>query len=627
MARGLADHRPYAQGAARLAYGLSPAGRLVHVRDAERGAACNCVCPACDRPLVARRAKTWHFAHQPGAECPRAYETMLHRLAKEVLEENLALWTPAVRVEGDGVVHQPFPARSMSFESARLETWMGQIVPDIVVTYRGHELIVEIFVTHACDEAKITKLRDMGLAAVEIDLSKLPRDADRAQVAKAVTKSAPRRWLYNPKLDEAVVEHRRKVEAAEQERLAKLGRQADRFAQHWERLQEAQPLPPDERAKTLIARAQALELKALIGLKATGDRAFAVEPRAWQAELVEALIISPPTYWGPVRGVSVTQLAKDLRQRGQVAALLQTSPTREMDRLIRQRRADFATPESLIRGYLTHLAKQGLLLSEKDVWRAAPQAQQQVKARRIELAARRDRLEDLEETLDDLLDRAGVDASAFDAARWRRDEHPVLGASPFAIAHAGGEAWRDLERQLQALRAAFHQNGDDPGDLGLPVLPAIHAARQARAEAAAARRREDEARRAAEADAREAAARRTAESLLRQPEAFLFQPCAPGRPIDRLTLARASNDGLWTVQRQIEQEYERREAEAQRVNEANTAVSNLRRLAANARGEDWAEVFLHSTWPELGHRRPIDVCVDLASQRRCERLISGRRRG
>ena len=70
----------------RLIYAIASDGRLVNVDEVETGHDCKCICPACKEPLVAKNnglVREHHFAHLSGSECDFAYESMLHLLAKE----------------------------------------------------------------------------------------------------------------------------------------------------------------------------------------------------------------------------------------------------------------------------------------------------------------------------------------------------------------------------------------------------------------------------------------------------------------------------------------------------------------------------------------------------------------
>ena len=72
-----------------LTYALNSEGKLVNIEQAESGKKCNCICPACQKSLVAKKGKKrkHHFAHSSGKNCKHAIESMLHHLAKDKFQE------------------------------------------------------------------------------------------------------------------------------------------------------------------------------------------------------------------------------------------------------------------------------------------------------------------------------------------------------------------------------------------------------------------------------------------------------------------------------------------------------------------------------------------------------------
>ena len=60
--------------------------QIVKIQDIERGKNCNCICPACGSPLIARKGNVniWHFSHINGSNCTYGYQTSLHLLAKDI---------------------------------------------------------------------------------------------------------------------------------------------------------------------------------------------------------------------------------------------------------------------------------------------------------------------------------------------------------------------------------------------------------------------------------------------------------------------------------------------------------------------------------------------------------------
>ncbi len=50
-----------------LTYAIDASGRMVSIESVENGLACNCICPKCKQPLIAKnegRTRHKHFAHQ-----------------------------------------------------------------------------------------------------------------------------------------------------------------------------------------------------------------------------------------------------------------------------------------------------------------------------------------------------------------------------------------------------------------------------------------------------------------------------------------------------------------------------------------------------------------------------------
>lgn len=74
-----------------LTYALDSSNKLKHIDAVENGMACGCVCPCCKEKLMAKNGGTkrmHHFAHASGVDCEGAYETMLHLLAKERIQDS-----------------------------------------------------------------------------------------------------------------------------------------------------------------------------------------------------------------------------------------------------------------------------------------------------------------------------------------------------------------------------------------------------------------------------------------------------------------------------------------------------------------------------------------------------------
>lgn len=181
-------------------------GKPVHVKDVERGLKCGCKCAACGEDLVARQGKVraWHFAHKSGKNCAYGFESSLHLTAKNLIGNFRCIDVPDVRMEfptSDKQAVTVMAPHVIFIESVEIERRTGGVVPDVVVkTCDGQEVFIEIAVTHFVDDAKLEKLRAIGVPTLEIALKGDYDQADLEYMLKTGDTSAMR-WVYHPEAD------------------------------------------------------------------------------------------------------------------------------------------------------------------------------------------------------------------------------------------------------------------------------------------------------------------------------------------------------------------------------------------------------------------------------------------
>lgn len=189
-----------------LAYGLRE-GILTSIRHVPSGLACNCLCPACLQPLIARKgdSKAHHFAHHRSPDCPFAGETMLHLMAKNILAAEKQIKLPPLFV---GAYPLPIlPARMFYFDHVWLEHKIHDVIPDLFVQKGRKKLFIEIACTHPCPLSKQKIIKRLGIAALEIDLSPMisalsaaGEPLEEQTVRRSLIDSDDNRnWLFNPK--------------------------------------------------------------------------------------------------------------------------------------------------------------------------------------------------------------------------------------------------------------------------------------------------------------------------------------------------------------------------------------------------------------------------------------------
>lgn len=176
-----------------LDFGLDHTGRMRGIDEVEQGLACNCVCPGCGRPVVAKKGpvRVHHFAHQ-GESCTTGAETALHRMAKQIVADERRLVEPGR--------DKPTP-----FEHATLPDdipWPGRR-PDVALWSERATLHVEVTVTHRCEPKKLDEIIRVGIPTLELDLSLAYRLQRRGWTIEQLTDRLVhdpgiRRWLHLP---------------------------------------------------------------------------------------------------------------------------------------------------------------------------------------------------------------------------------------------------------------------------------------------------------------------------------------------------------------------------------------------------------------------------------------------
>ena len=178
-----------------LTFALDEGGALVHVDDVAKGMKCGCHCPHCDAPLYAKNAgqiREHHFAHAHGHECEGAYESSLHLLAKEVLQEDGRIMLPQ---SNSGA----FPSGLVRIHNVEVEKWDERygFRPDVEgIMDNGERLLIEFLVSHKVDGKKRQTIVDNHLKCIEIDINY--QALDRAELKEFLTGSTEdRKWIVS----------------------------------------------------------------------------------------------------------------------------------------------------------------------------------------------------------------------------------------------------------------------------------------------------------------------------------------------------------------------------------------------------------------------------------------------
>lgn len=246
------------------------------------------------------KEKVAHFAHHNAEACSTGYETALHLAAKQVLLHCRQILVPPIAAQSslydkttgaEATATRHITSKSISLDSVEEESRdFDGVVPDIVATFKGKLLFIEIAVTHFVDEAKLEKLKQIGIPTLEIDLSdgpELPTLADIEQMV--IHEVANRSWLFNPKQHQL----QQQVDAAAQVSLKErvyriLESRVIRQREHKRYLQ----LPDLEKLRIEVA-ATGLSfdlLRPIVGKQVKGDESFGVSNAVWQTAIYRRFI-------------------------------------------------------------------------------------------------------------------------------------------------------------------------------------------------------------------------------------------------------------------------------------------------------------------------------------------------
>lgn len=636
---GFPDHRPFLGFSDELIYGLSDAGEVRHISVVQRGLKCACFCPACDRPLVAKKGirQIHHFAHHGhGEPCSHVAETNAHLWAKQVLERVKRLTIPEVAVLHRGRKAVASPAREYLFATTRLEKKLGAIVPDVILeTNDGAQLIVEVRVTHPCDFEKIEKLRSDNLSAIEIDLRRFRTSTDREAVEKALLTAARRHWLHNARiphfenkllmrearqrvLEQERAEARERLEAerkavtARQEAL-ELARDLDRLVRTVRRagnLQQAATGPAlrEEDADILSQFGPLVEFSR----KSVG---FSVPDQVWRAELARHFLTYPDALVWEGESITVehalrvisdhvlpgfaTPLTPELRER-----LDRVFP----GRLVPAQAVELFLDEAFSEGYLD--AGHGSYTVDEGYARSLVKTAKQERA----YQSRRDGVLERTASIVSAVPRLGI--TAFDLQTWFTTPQRDTGLSPDMLCRSNhAEQFRSFSGRLKAIEEMM--NGGEAAEhlLALPlhdVVEKVHIRkRDAALQAAASRRREITA--AAYA------------SLEEEAEVWLSGPSEDDEELSRIDFSGDSQQALSSMHYALGQAARARRALIEARELAQACRAELRSAASRLYSGDHLDLFLSAFDPRIG-AAPERYCTDRATLDRCLALLRIRQR-
>lgn len=202
-------------------------GHTVHISEVVNGLACNCICSCCEGKLVAHKGlkNIEHFQHYSMEECTGAYETSIHLAAKRLFEHHHRVVIPPYWVSiskygrREAVKQNEYVAQRVITEKK-----VNDFKPDVHLKVKQvdgekiESLIVEIAVTHFIDKEKKQKIIKNGISTIEINLSKLSREADDIEIWEHLTNPENITWIFNRRHKEFLKLEKEKIVKEQKDR-------------------------------------------------------------------------------------------------------------------------------------------------------------------------------------------------------------------------------------------------------------------------------------------------------------------------------------------------------------------------------------------------------------------------
>lgn len=185
--------------------------KLVHVSEVQSGLKCECICPSCNKPLVAHKGKIkiHHFKHYEVCNCQGSIETSIHLAAKKLFLTKKEVLLPDLYADVPEFGEQKVQSRKLYkskkvIEEYKIDDFQPDIFMEVEIKKKGKvylaPLIIEIAVTHFVDSVKLNKIINKGISAIEICLDKIERIKNNDELWNELINHDKIRWLFNSKL-------------------------------------------------------------------------------------------------------------------------------------------------------------------------------------------------------------------------------------------------------------------------------------------------------------------------------------------------------------------------------------------------------------------------------------------
>lgn len=607
---------------------FGPDRKMVHISKVKNGLKCGCLCPApnCNEPLIGKtNHATPHFSHVANSACGGGPETSIHLLSKEIVEDHKMLFLPEGLASFGEKQVKLWAAYTANFDRVTSESRdLERIVPDTFMWKGDRQLIVEMAVTHPCDPIKVARVRALQIPLLEIDLSSVPRNAERDFIVDAVLKSAPRSWLYHPRIDKKRDELRDVYERKEQQARLAFENKVDKFKREYERglTYIAGSMPDQIDIPDELHRAG---LHEHIGIRLGGAGCFFWPPSRLQLHIIEKFVVQLG-----VRGCSYRPKAilEDLKSAGALRPAFSFVGKKEEEALEALGIA-FLSPYRNVEKYLLYLVEDGVIYKLQHGYQTTGGVLSSINDYRAEVALRKWQVEKISAVLAKIVEvLPETERNQFSVEQWLAFELPEYQASVGSLIDTADERFDQVELALRRIEEMlFHRGPIVESILGLPIAGEVIRQRELRERESAERlalKKGDEKRSREE---RLLELENLASGGLGEDASIWLRSAQSSAGLSPIDLARESHSGLQRATSMLGAELQIRERNLRKQNEIAGYVHQLTEEANRILGER-AQYFLRSPFPkELGGKRPVEFCISKASLAQCLGLLKVVARG
>ncbi|HEN3242260.1 hypothetical protein ACS77F_07270 [Yersinia enterocolitica] len=193
-----------------LAYAVEKdTAKIVHIDEVPNGIKCNCICKECNDELIAKnrgKIQQHHFAHKNMTESRSCLMTQLHLAAQYYFLSLKKFLIPEVEFQYKDKNFK-IPSSAATILSAQMEVQIDKYIADILIDTNVGKFIIEICVTHKCEEEKINFYKENKVNTLEYIFNNYDHFDTEEWLDRLATDVIPVEWIYYQCKEDLIIKH------------------------------------------------------------------------------------------------------------------------------------------------------------------------------------------------------------------------------------------------------------------------------------------------------------------------------------------------------------------------------------------------------------------------------------